>query len=274
MKGLIFDVKEFALNDGEGIRTTVFLKGCPLRCIWCHNPEGLSAKKELSVKQSRCSSCGLCKQKCDHEECRPFGRCLHICPQNLVSVCGNEWESSLLADMLLQKESFFKLVGGGVTLSGGEPLLQADFCVELLSLLRPKIHCALETSGYSSSETFEGLISQCDFVYMDLKLADATKHREFTGVDNKDILKNAELLKKSDVPHKFRIPLIPGITDTRENLEALSEIIGNDSVELLSYNNLAGAKYPNVGRTFSSRIDVTKKNLPDMGLFPNGILKK
>ena len=274
MKGLVFDIKEFALNDGEGIRTTVFLKGCPLRCIWCHNPEGLSLKKEISVKKSRCSACGLCRQKCDHEECRDFDRCLHICPQNLVAVCGKEWESEELAALLLQKESFFRFVGGGITLSGSEPLMQSDFCIELLSMLRPRLHCTLETSGYASADIFEQLISNCDFVYMDLKLADGKLHKEFTGVDNSKILKNAEMLKKSGIPHKFRIPLIPGITDTKENLTALSGMVGDDFVELMSYNTLAAAKYPNVGRVFSDRIKVTDQRQVDLNLFRNAILKK
>ena len=274
MKGIVFDIKEFALNDGGGIRTTIFLKGCPLRCIWCHNPEGLSANPELSVKQNRCVSCGLCHRQCEHEECQPYGRCLHICPNDLIHVVGQEWESEALAERLLRQENFFRMTGGGVTLSGGEPLLQAEFCIALLSSLRPRIHCAIETSGYASSETFEAVVSQCDFVYMDLKLADREAHLEYTGVSNDKILRNAAILKESGIPHKFRIPLIPNITDTLENLSALSEIIGEDSVELLPYNTMAAAKYKNVGRIFSDRIDPEIKNVPDLSLFRNATLRK
>ena len=274
MKGIVFDIKEFALNDGDGIRTTVFLKGCPLRCIWCHNPEGLSADPELSVKQNRCVSCGLCRQKCEHEECQPFGRCLHICPNDLIHVVGQEWESEALAARLLHHADFFRMTGGGITLSGGEPLMQADFCKALLSILRPHIHCAIETSGYAPLATFEAVVSKCDFVYMDLKLANREAHLEYTGVPNDNILRNAALLKESEIPHKFRIPLIPGVTDTVENLAALSEIIGEDSVELLPYNTMAAAKYKNVGRTFSDRIDPEIKKNPNLSLFRNATLRK
>lgn len=251
MKGLIFDIKEFAVHDGAGIRTTVFLKGCPLRCVWCHNPEGLSGERELYLKQNGCLSCGLCRVPCNHEECRGLGRCLHICPKNLVSAAGVEWESAALAEKLMKHRSFFETMGGGITLSGGEPLMQGDFCAELLSLLKGKLHTAVETSGYAKSETFQRVVSLCDFVYMDLKLADEAQHKAYTGVSNKQILENAQWLKESGIPHVFRTPLIPGITDTEENLEAIAAIVGDHAWEKLAYNSLAGAKYASVGRTFA-----------------------
>ena len=250
MKGLIFDIKEFAIHDGEGIRTTVFLKGCPLRCIWCHNPEGLSPQKELYLKQNGCLGCGLCRVPCAHKECQGLGRCLHICPKNLVSVAGVEWEAADLAEKLLTHKSFFHTMGGGITLSGGEPLLQADFCVELLSMLKGQVHIAIETSGYAKKEDFRKVISLCDFVYMDIKLADSKEHEKYTGVDNRMILENAGDLKSSGIPHAFRTPLIPGITDTRENLFAIEKIVKGSDWEKLDYNPLAGAKYASVGRKF------------------------
>ena len=251
MKGLIFDIKEFALHDGGGIRDTVFFKGCPLRCVWCHNPEGLSREKELYVRKARCTDCGLCRRPCNHPDCAPFGRCLHICPQNLISVAGEEWESDPLAAHLLRHRSIFEETGGGVTLSGGEPLLQADFCIELLSHLSGKVHVAIETSGYASAENFEKVISKCDFVMMDLKLASTEEHRKFTGVDNAPILANAKRLQESGRKHLFRVPLIPSVTDTEENLRGIAAIAGESSVELLPYNTMAAAKYPNVERVFS-----------------------
>ena len=253
MTGLIFDIKEFAVHDGEGIRTTVFFKGCPLRCVWCHNPEGLSPKKELYQKFNGCLGCGLCRIPCVHEECRAVGRCLHICPKNLISVAGVEWTASELADKLLKYKTFFDTMGGGVTLSGGEPLLQSDFCVELLTLLKGKIHTAIETSGYAKDEDFKRVVSLCDFVYMDIKLADGDQHKKYTGVDNRQILRNAEYLKESGIPHTFRTPLIPDITDTEENLKEIEKIVGDSSWERLPYNTLAGAKYASVGRQFSLR---------------------
>lgn len=250
MTGLIFDIKEFAVHDGEGIRTTVFFKGCPLRCVWCHNPEGLSPKKELYQKFNGCLGCGLCRIPCDHEECKVVGRCLHICPKNLVSVAGVEWDAKALADKLLTHKAFFDTMGGGITLSGGEPLLQADFCVELLTLLKGQVHTAIETSGYARAEDFKRVISLCDFVYMDIKLSDAEQHKKYTGVDNLQILQNAEYLKNSGIPHTFRTPMIPDITDTEENLNGIEKIVGDSKWEKLPYNTLAGAKYASVGRGF------------------------
>ena len=163
MKGLIFDIKEFALHDGGGVRTTVFFKGCPLRCAWCHNPEGLEAHPELYIKKG-CLDCGLCRRACEHEDCRAFGRCLHICPGNCLRVVGKWWESEELAKKLTEREAFFQTFGGGVTFSGGEPLLQAQFCTELLSVLQGRVHRTIETSGFSDADTFSRVISLCDFV--------------------------------------------------------------------------------------------------------------
>ena len=249
MQGLVFDIKEFSLHDGPGIRTTVFLKGCPLRCVWCHNPEGLSHRPELFVS-STCKACGLCYRGCDHEDCRPYGRCLHVCPQNALRVAGEAWEDGALADRLLAQEDFFRENEGGVTLSGGEPLLQADFCTALLDRLGRRIHRAIETSGYADAADFRRVAERCDLVMMDLKLMDADLHRRYTGVDNAHILENAAWLRTSSIPHVFRTPLIPRITDTEENLAAIRAFVGEDAWETLPYNTLAGAKYAGVGRTF------------------------
>lgn len=249
MTGIVFDIKEFSLHDGPGIRTTVFLKGCPLRCIWCHNPEGLSHAPELFAA-SGCRDCGLCRRGCDHEDCRPYGRCLHVCPQGLLRVAGKAWEADALADHLLAQADFLNKNGGGITLSGGEPLYQADFCAELLSRLRGHVHCAIETSGFADADVFERVTSLCDLVLMDIKLADATAHRTYTGVDNTRILANAARLKAGGVAHVFRTPLIPGITDTPENLESIRRIVGDSPWQTLDYNPLAAAKYAGVGRSF------------------------
>ena len=274
MKGLIFDVKEFALHDGGGIRDTVFFKGCPLRCVWCHNPEGLEPKKELYIRKARCVSCGLCQRSCDHADCAPFGRCLHVCPQNLVSVAGEEWESEELAGRLLRHQAIFESTGGGVTVSGGEPLLQAEFCNELLSHLRGKIHIAMETSGYASQEVFERVTALCDLVMMDLKIADPAEHKRFTGVDNAPILANAKRLQESGRKHLFRVPLIPSITDTEENLRAIAEIAGESPVELLPYNTMAAAKYQNVGRAFTDRIGDARLPKDPTAFFRKATLRK
>ena len=250
MTGTVFDIKEFAVHDGSGIRTTVFLKGCPLRCVWCHNPEGLLPRRELYVSQSNCTGCGLCKRPCAHEDCKDLGRCLHICPQGLVRVAGEEWEAEALAKKLLRHKGLFNSTGGGVTVSGGEPLLQSEFCKELLTLLKGEVHTAIETSGHADTKVFGSIVELCDFVFMDIKLADSEEHKKYTGVDNRLILTNAEWLRQSGKAHTFRTPLIPGVTDTKENLEAIEAIVNGSTWERLPYNELAPVKYKNVGREY------------------------
>lgn len=241
MTGMIFDVKELGVHDGPGLRTTVFLKGCPLRCVWCHNPEGLSRSPQLSVRENACTHCGACRKPCKHSDCQPFGRCLHICPQGLLSVVGEEITAEKLAKRLLQNKIFWG-EKGGVTFSGGEPLMQAAFVNEVIDLLG-EVPTAIETSGYADDDTFLSVISGMKLVYMDLKLADNVLHQKYTGVSNQRILKNLELLRESGIPCVIRTPLIPGITDTRENLEAIKQLANGLPQELLPYNQMAGAKY-------------------------------
>ena len=274
MKGIVFDIKEFALNDGNGIRTTIFMKGCPLRCIWCHNPEGLSPQKQLFVKKNGCLNCGLCKKPCDHEDCKVFGRCLHVCPCNLISIAGVEWESDALVAKLLKQKDVFNALNGGITISGGEPLMQWEFTAEILKALKGNIHTTIETCGFASTKAFETVINLCDFVFMDIKLFDRELHKKYTGVENDIILKNARILMESGIPHTFRIPLIPGITDTAENLGAISEFVGEEKVELLPYNPLAGAKYESVGLEFTDKIIQQNNNSTGLEFFKNATVRK
>ena len=274
MKATIFDIKEFSVRDGEGIRTTVFFKGCPLRCAWCHNPEGLSAAPELYELSDSCLQCGLCRKGCTHPDCQAFGRCLHVCPKNLLRAVGKDYEVEELAQKLLLQKPFFEAMGGGITLSGGEPLVQAEACAQLLQALRGKLHTTLETSGYASEADFERIIHLCDFIIMDIKLMDGEAHKHWTGVSNTQILANAKILIESGVPHLFRTPLIPGVTDTAENLRAISKFIGNERIELLPYNELAPAKYAAVRRTFCKEIDPQNKNAVELSIFQNAVLKK
>jgi len=241
MNGIIFDIKEFAVHDGPGLRTTVFLKGCPMSCVWCHNPEGLSGEPQLMVREKACHHCGLCRLGCSHPDCRPFGRCLHICPQGLLRVSGEVLSAQALAGRI-QEHGALLAQNGGVTFSGGEPLLQAAFLQEVLDLTA-KIPAALETAGYAPPEVFAPLIRRMQMVYFDLKLADEQAHRHFTGVSNRPILQNLEVLRQSGVPCTVRTPLIPGITDSEENLRAIRGLVGDLPWETLPYNDLAGAKY-------------------------------
>lgn len=190
----------------------------------------------------------------------------------LVEELGREWEASALAARVMRDADLFESSGGGVTLSGGEPLLQHEFAVELLRLL--PVHKAIETSGYASDRVFARVLDEVDYVMMDIKLADPEEHRRYTGVDNVPILENFRRLRASGKPHLIRVPLIPGITDTRENLAKIATIVGDSPVELLPYNRMAGAKYPSVGKTYTHLIDEGAASEVDLSVFQNATLRR
>jgi len=226
--GIIFDILEFAIHDGPGLRTTIFLKGCPLDCSWCHNPESKSSAPQVMHS--------------------PAGD----------RVAGRIWTAVELADRLNCQARILQLNQGGVTFSGGEPLLQAGFVAEVIELL-DGIHVLLDTSGYGSERDFRILAEHVHLIYFDLKLIDESMHRQFTGVDNKPILRNLEILSRMDTPFVIRVPLIPGVTDTANNLDAIAHRVASlpvlPSVELLPYNPLAGAKYIAAGIEFKPGFD-------------------
>jgi len=271
-KGHIFDIKEFSVNDGPGVRTTVFFRGCPLRCVWCHNPEGLDTGRGVLIRRNGCLDCGRCRQPCQHPECEGLGRCLHACPMGLVEELGREWDAPSLAARVMRDADLFESSGGGVTLSGGEPLLQHEFAAELLRLL--PVHKAIETSGFASGEVFRRIIGLVDYVMMDLKLIDPELHRRYCGADNAPILKNFEILRESGKPYLIRVPLIPDITDTPENLAKIATVVGDSPVELLPYNRMAGAKYPSVGKTFTDLIKKERSREVDLSVFKNATLRE
>lgn len=234
MLGTVFSIEDFAVNDGPGIRTTVFLKGCPLRCQWCHNPEGLSFAPETLVKKN-----------------------------GETSVCGRVVESGWLAEKLLRDEKIFALNEGGITFSGGEPLAQHEFLFDVVSRLKGRVHCAVETSGYAEPKVFRKIAEAVDLVLMDSKAVDAETHKKFTGVDNAKILENLRWLCAAARPFIVRVPLIPAVNDTRGNMLALSEILAGAKslvrVEILPYHKTAGAKYYMVGKKYSPTFDTEKQ---------------
>ncbi len=255
MMGSIFDIKEFSVHDGPGSRVTVFLKGCPLRCLWCHNPEGLKQEKQLMYKGAMCGHCGQCFKKCDHPECQPFDRCIHVCPNQCLEISGKEISAQELAKKLAEYQTILKMSDGGITFSGGEPLMQADFLCEVIDTLREKtdLHIAIQTSGYADEETFKKVVEKVDYIMMDLKLADREEHKKYTGLYNDIILRNFRYLRGCGKEYIVRTPLIPDITDTKENLSVLAEIIGDSPWEQLSYNNLAPVKYEMLGMEYLLR---------------------
>ena len=250
MIGTIFDIKEFSIHDGPGGRITVFLKGCPLRCIWCHNPEGLRKEPQLMYKKNLCTSCGRCRVPCKHQECKTFNRCIHACANGALGVSGYEISAEELAQKLNKEAELLKNLNGGITISGGEPTLQADFVCELAEKIK-NIHKAIQTSGYTDEETYKMVIDKFDYIMQDIKIVNSITHKLYTGVDNEKILKNIEYLKKSGKNFIFRVPLIPNITDTKENLAEISKITEGFSVEYLPYNTLAAAKYEMLGMEYT-----------------------
>ena len=257
-EGIVFDLKEFAVYDGPGMRQTVFLKGCPLRCNWCHNPEGLSVKPQLMVSVASCQHCGRCQAVCTHETCVACGRCVLECPLNLRRIAGTRMTSAELVAKIRENSDYYARYGGGVTFSGGEPLMQPAFLLEVLQQI-PDLHRAVETSGYADAGTFARVMEQVDFVMMDLKIFDAELHRKYTGVDNRRILENAKQLCRGSVPFVIRIPVIPGVNDNEENYRATAQWIAGapmlQRVELLPYHKTAGAKYAMVGAEYRPRFD-------------------
>ncbi len=271
-KGTVFDVRQFSVFDGYGIRTTVFLKGCPLRCQWCHNPEGLAFHPQLLVNRNACTHCGKCETVCPMKDnpttplpstsCRQCGTCIRACPRHLRRMCGREWDAGELADLLLEDREYFAQVKGGVTFSGGEPLAQPDFLLDVLERL-DGVDKAVETSGFCSSSVFQSIAARLDLVQMDLKLMDPDLHLHYTGQSNSLILENLAFLKRGSLPFIIRIPLIPGVTDTMDNLVRTADILEDAKslvrVELLPYHYTAGAKYNLAGRIYVPEFDVSRK---------------
>jgi len=263
MKGIIFNIEEFAVHDGPGIRKLVFFKGCPLRCTWCHNPEGVSFKMELMVSYAACIHCRKCEDVCTHkEECIACGECVGVCPLRLRKIAGQEIETKELAKELLKGKEVLTGSGGGITISGGEPLAQPAFLFDLIEQLKP-VNIAVETSGYAKPDIFKKMVSEVDLVLMDIKHTDTKIHKKYTGVGNELILDNLKYLCRSATGFYIRIPLIPGVNDTRENMEKIAELIKDAKnlkrVELLPYHQTAGAKYPMLGKEYNPGFDVKRK---------------
>ena len=244
MKGLVFHVEEFAVFDGPGLRTAVFLKGCPLRCNWCHNPEGLEMRVQRLKNEERCAHCGACVRACPNpgQPCTACGRCLPACRQGLLSLSGEWMEASELAERLLRNRALLQ----GVSFTGGEALLQPDFVLETISLLNG-LHCLVETCGHVPSRDFRRVCAALDMVYFDVKLADSQQHRRYTGQGNELILENLAWLKREGPPFVARVPLIPGVNDAEAEIVSiaafLKEIGSLQYYELLNFNPLGASKY-------------------------------
>ena len=264
MTGTVFSIEEFATFDGPGIRMTVFLKGCPLRCTWCHNPEGQRAAAEYRRSPNGCLDCGAClaqAQTLPDGTKRLTEASEAACPRGLVRRCGDSYTPDGLCAKILANARLLAMNGGGVTFSGGEPTVQAEFLRECLALLRGRVHRAVQTCGYTDEATFSSILADCDYMLYDLKLIDPARHRRYCGTDNAPILRNYRTLAASGLPFVTRIPLIPGVTDTAENLSSIAELMrscGVDYAELLPYNRMAGSKYASVLREYDPQFDTER----------------
>lgn len=263
----IFDLKRMAVHDGPGIRTSLLLKGCPLHCLWCHNPEGIAVKPELGIRLHKCVHCGACMTFCDchrvtaetHEldrsRCVGCGRCISVCSVEALVHYGKSVSPGEILPALLADRIFFEESGGGVTLSGGEPLLHADFCVELLKLLKQeRINCAVDTCGAVPWGDLERTLPYTDLFLYDFKHPVSEDHRRLTGCGNEKIIENLRRLGELRCPVEIRIPLIPGMNTGIEVLKRSAEILAGipsiTAVRLLEYHDLSRSKYRSVGREY------------------------
>ncbi|MFC1534049.1 glycyl-radical enzyme activating protein [Thermodesulfobacteriota bacterium] len=282
--GLVFNIQNYSLHDGPGIRTIVFLKGCPLNCRWCCNPESISSGPELGLRHNLCNKCGLCLNKCPQKAlsldegtdslkvgralCDGCGVCIEACSPKALTIYGQRMTVEDVVDEVMKDAPFYRRSGGGVTISGGEPLRQIKFLLGILEACKQNgLHTVIETSGYCSPETLSRVLDKTDLFLFDLKVMDDARHLELTGQRNHLILDNARLLAREGCAVQPRMPLIPGINDSADNLRTLAsflESVGWNSIELMPYHQFGKGKYAALGRPYAMDDDVTSAGTEDI----------
>ena len=267
MEGTVFNIKRYAIHDGPGIRTTVFLKGCPLKCPWCQNPEGMKPEPELIRRDQRCIGCRDCMEACpkgavsfadgcrqiDTDLCDACGRCAGACNAQALEVVGRRMTVDEVVTEVMRDGVFYEQSGGGVTVSGGEPLMQAGFVEAVLRTLKHEgIHTTLDTSGYAGRETLLRIAEYVDLFLWDLKTMDDRVHKEYTGVSNAVILDNLSALSQAGSRVIVRFSLIPGVNDSESNVRAMGEFVasldGVSRIDILPYHEVWLDKYMGLGR--------------------------
>ena len=293
-EGRIFNIEKYAIHDGPGIRTTIFFKGCPLRCWWCHNPEGQDFEPELVYREGRCIGCGECIKTCsrralsladqrvslDRERCNACGECVQVCPSEALSIAGRDISADEAIRELERDRVFYDESEGGVTFSGGEPLLQPNFLDALLSdCSKRDIHTVLDTSGYAPFKVIERVRGRVDLFLYDIKTMNESSHRKYVGVSSKLILQNLKKLGRTGSCLAISLPVIPGINDDPENLRATGECISSlpsvEYVSLLPYHRAGIEKYRNLGKPYRlmgtkppspGKLQIIKERLEAFGL--------
>jgi len=294
MSGDIFDIQRFSINDGPGIRTTVFLKGCPLNCFWCCNPESQLATPELLYLESLCTRCGRCAAVCtngatrdnqdglpdiDRARCVACGECVKHCTAGARSIAGRTVTVAELMETIRKDQLFYRNSGGGVTLSGGEPTVQSQFCQALLAEChRWGVNTVLDTCGYVRWEVLKPILAHVDLVHYDLKHLEDARHMVGTGVSNEIILNNVRRIAKCGIPIVIRVPLIPGYNDTSDHIDLVGRFVESLNVarlDLLPYHQLGVNKYRRIGREYpagdmgtldEASVPATQRRLESFGL--------
>jgi pyruvate formate lyase activating enzyme len=284
-QGLIFDIQRYSIHDGPGIRTLVFLKGCPLRCLWCSNPEGQGKKPELAVRRSRCIGCGVCRDVCpsgaihlqgslieiNRKKCTLCGECSKVCPAEALSIIGRWMTVEQVFEEAERDRVFYETSRGGITVSGGEPFAQPGFTKEFLKACKARgMATAIETAGHAPWHSIEAVIRHTDLIFYDIKHLNSLRHRQLTGVSNRLILANVGKLAGLGLRIVVRYPVIPGFNDDPEEMDALfrftKTLAGVQRIELLPYHRLGDSKYKMLGRDYAlgEAKPMTRQNLESL----------
>ena len=267
-EGIIFNIQRYSIHDGPGIRTTVFLKGCPLRCKWCSNPESINPFPELFLRRDRCDQCKLCIEICspnaiffdcntiqiNRSKCNLCMKCIEVCPLDVINSTGKKVSIDDIISEVMQDELFYNNSGGGVTISGGEPLYQIEFTLNLLKEFKKKsLHTTLDTTGYIKGKDFEKILPYTDLILFDIKHLDSKIHQKYTGIPNETILDNFERCLKHNQKIWVRVPIIPNFNDSIQYIETLAKFLSNkliDKVSLLKYHEWGKHKYKFLDRDY------------------------